>query len=92
MQDQEIKCQGVNHQTPCPTGATFIHTVKDQEFYQRQGFEAPKRCRDCREAKKAIKERGGGQSPRYEDQGERRGHRDHRRGHSRDRDDFGGGY
>lgn len=88
MQDQEIKCQGVNHQTPCPDSATFIHSVKDQEFYQRQGFEAPKRCQDCRSAKKAIKDRNEGTDSR----GDFAGHRDSRRGHSRDRDEFGGGY
>lgn len=80
MQDQEIKCQGVNYNTPCPAGAIFIHSVKDQEFYQRQGFEAPKRCRECREAKKAMKEQGGGfggpQGGHREDRGHRGGRRD----------------
>ncbi len=92
MQDQEITCQGVNHQTPCPTGATFIHSVKDQEFYQRQGFEAPKRCHDCRSAKKAIKDRNEGTESRGHTRTDFRGHRDNKRGHSRDREEFGGGY
>lgn len=88
MQDQEIKCQGVDRDTPCPYGATFIHTVKDQEFYQRQGFEAPKRCRDCREAKKAKKASQGEETHRYEGHREHRGYRGHRRERS-DRDLLG---
>lgn len=81
MQDQEIRCVGVDRNTPCPYNATFIHSVKDQEFYARQGFEAPKRCRDCREAKKAMKDSHGGQNERHGGSSERRdhGYRDHRR-------------
>lgn len=79
MQDQEIKCQGVNKDTPCPYGATFTYTVKDQEFYKEQGFDAPKRCRDCREAKKAQKDHGGSPKRYHEDRGGRRDHRGDRR-------------
>lgn len=86
MQDQEIKCTGVDRETPCPYGATFIHSVKDQEFYQEKGFEAPKRCRDCREAKKAKKDTQGSQKPRYGGHSENKGHRDSRREHTRRRD------
>lgn len=84
MQDQEIQCVGVDRNTPCPTSEVFIHSVKDQEFYARQGFEAPKRCRDCREAKKAMKDTNGGQNNRQGGYGERRGH-----ARTRDREVFG---
>lgn len=36
----------------CPCGATFFFTVRDQEFYQKKGFEPPKRCKPCRFEKK----------------------------------------
>lgn len=88
MQDQEIKCIGPSRETPCPYGATFTHSVKDQEFYQRQGFEAPKRCRDCREAKKALKDTQGGRNERHGGHREHRDHRGSRR--ERDREMFGG--
>jgi len=40
-------------------GATFTHSVEDQEFYQSKGYtNEPKRCPECRRAKKA--ERDGG--------------------------------
>lgn len=41
--------------------ATFTFSVEDQEFYQSKGFtNEPKRCPECRQARKA--ERGGGGS------------------------------
>jgi len=93
MQDQEITCIGPSRENPCPYGATFTHSVKDQEFYQRQGFEAPKRCRECREAKKAMKATQGGGNDRYEDHSERRGHRENHRSNrfSSDREMLGYG-
>ena len=91
MQDQEIQCIGVDRENPCPNGATFTHTVKDQEFYNRMGFEAPKRCLECRATKKAMKPSNGHQTPRYERHNERRDNRNgrDRRGWGRDRDMFG---
>jgi len=53
MQDQIITCAGVDKQTPCPYREKFVHSVKDQEFYQEKGFDAPKRCHACRAAKKS---------------------------------------
>ncbi len=35
-------------------GATFVFTAQEQEFYASKGYtNEPKRCRACREAKKA---------------------------------------
>lgn len=36
----------------------FIFRVKDQLFYEEQNFTPPKRCFDCRAAKKANKQGG----------------------------------
>ena len=42
-------------------GATFAFTVEEQEFYKSKGYmNEPKRCPDCRQARKA--ERPGGSS------------------------------
>lgn len=41
--DQEIKCK---------CGEIFLFTVRDQEFYADRNFEAPKRCKSCRQIKK----------------------------------------
>ena len=38
-------------------GQSFVFTDKEQEFFQEKGFSEPKRCRQCRDARKA--ERGG---------------------------------
>lgn len=42
--DKKIKCQDC--------GEEFIFTERDQSFYQEKGFEPPKRCRFCRNARK----------------------------------------
>jgi hypothetical protein len=37
-------------------GQEFIFTVNEQEFYKEKGFDnEPKRCPDCRRARKAQK-------------------------------------
>ncbi len=42
-------------------GATFTHSVEDQEFYQSKGYtNEPKRCPECRRAKKAERDGGSG--------------------------------
>jgi hypothetical protein len=51
FQDKELTC------SDC--GGKFLHTAKEQEFFAEKGFQEPKRCKDCRQAKKA--ERGGGE-------------------------------
>ena len=35
-------------------GKDFIFTAGEQEFYEEKGFTPPKRCPDCRAAKKAA--------------------------------------
>lgn len=51
MPDETIRCVDCHRD--------FTHTVKEQQFYQEKGFtQPPKRCKECRQAKKA--ERGGG--------------------------------
>ena len=53
FEDKSLQC------SDC--GATFTHSVEDQEFFQKKGFtNEPKRCPDCRQKRKS--ERGGGGS------------------------------
>jgi CxxC-x17-CxxC domain-containing protein len=41
-------------------GAEFVHSAEDQERYAERGFtNEPKRCRECREKRKAQKGGGG---------------------------------
>lgn len=49
LQDKVIQCIDCH--------ADFIFTVRDQQFYQEQGFtNEPKRCKKCRLAKKERRE------------------------------------
>lgn len=64
MQDKEIKC--------ADCGRTFLFTASEQEFFQGRGMSEPKRCKDCRQARKAQREGGGG---RRQDYGGSRGSR-----------------
>ena len=48
--DKTVTCQDC--------GQSFTFTADDQEFYASKGYTEPKRCPDCRRARKA--ERGGG--------------------------------
>ncbi len=51
--DKNLKCADCN--------ADFVFTANEQEFYANKGFQnEPKRCPDCRAAKKAQGGRGGG--------------------------------
>lgn len=88
MQDQHITCIGASRETPCPTGATFIHSVKDQEFFAERGFSAPKRCKDCVQAKKQLLEQGGGETRSHGDRGKRGAYQKTRRP-SRDEPEVG---
>jgi len=46
-------------------GAEFTFSASEQEFYAEKGFEnEPTRCRDCRAARKAQNNRGGGRPER----------------------------
>ena len=44
-------------------GDNFVWTAGEQAYYQAQGFDEPKRCKPCRQAKKARnserEQRGG---------------------------------
>lgn len=53
FQDQSLTCKDC--------GKEFTWTASEQEFYQQKGFQnAPVRCPDCRRAKKARMDNGGG--------------------------------
>jgi CxxC-x17-CxxC domain-containing protein len=48
-------------------GQPFTFTVKEQEFNAQKGMgNAPKRCRGCREARRAADDNGGVAPERYE--------------------------
>jgi hypothetical protein len=47
FQDKEIKCVG-------DCGGTFTFTAGEQEFYSDKGMSEPKRCKPCRDKKKAF--------------------------------------
>ena len=49
-QDQTLTC------VDC--GQDFTFSASEQEFFAEKGFTPPKRCKDCRQAKK--EQRGGG--------------------------------
>lgn len=59
FQDRTIEC------ADCRTN--FVFTAKEQDFYERKGFrDMPKRCKPCREerkAKRAGEEGNGGSRP-----------------------------
>lgn len=40
-------------------GMEFTWSVRDQEFYARQGYDPPKRCPECRQRRKAERGRQG---------------------------------
>lgn len=48
--DQQVEC--------LDCGQTFTFTAEDQEFYSKKGYSTPKRCSECRAARKA--QSGGG--------------------------------
>jgi DNA replicative helicase MCM subunit Mcm2 (Cdc46/Mcm family) len=52
------------HLTCADCGHDFVWTAKDQEFFREKGYQQPKRCKECRQAKKERREdydrRGGG--------------------------------
>ena len=53
FQDKSLQC------SDC--GITFTHSVEDQEFYQSKGYtNEPKRCPECRQARKTQRSGNGG--------------------------------
>lgn len=45
--DKTIKC------SDC--GNDFVFTAREQEFYEERNFSEPKRCKECRDKRKAEK-------------------------------------
>jgi CxxC-x17-CxxC domain-containing protein len=43
-------------------GAQFTFSARDQQFYQERGYQAPRRCKTCRDKRKASGGGGGGGS------------------------------
>lgn len=54
--DRTIKC------SDC--GVDFTFTAAEQEFFEQKGFRIPRRCKDCRKAKKDGGGGAGGHAPR----------------------------
>src|SRR2546430_1898388 len=57
MADKTLTCRDC--------GATFTFTEGEQDFYAQKGFSEPTRCPDCRAAKKAARNSGGGYGDSY---------------------------
>jgi hypothetical protein len=55
MPDKQITC------SDC--GKTFTFSEGEQDFYQQKNMSDPKRCKECRQAKK--EQRGGGDRGGY---------------------------
>ncbi|MGH9462030.1 MAG: zinc-ribbon domain containing protein [Vicinamibacteria bacterium] len=49
--DRKIECSDCR--------AWFEFTVGEQKFFEKQGFKPPKRCKECRAAKKKANESRG---------------------------------
>lgn len=54
MPDMEITC--------AECGNTFPFTEREQDYYQERNLSQPKRCKTCREARRANFGSGGGRS------------------------------
>ena len=50
-EDRQITC--------ADCGAVFTFSAEDQEYYASKGYSEPKRCPECRAAKKAQRNNGG---------------------------------
>lgn len=45
---------------PCvDCGQSFVFTVKDQDFFKKQGFYEPRRCKPCRDLRKQAQKSQG---------------------------------
>jgi CxxC-x17-CxxC domain-containing protein len=59
VEDKNISCKDC--------GATFVFSVRDQQFYAEKGFEnEPQRCRDCRNARKTQRSTPAGTRDMFE--------------------------
>jgi len=54
--DKTLTCQDC--------GQAFTFSADDQEFFALKGYTEPKRCPNCRQARKAERGGGGGYGPR----------------------------
>lgn len=52
FEDQQVAC--------LDCGQSFTFSAEDQEFFAQKGYTQPKRCPECRAARKANSNRGGG--------------------------------
>ncbi|HZS08600.1 MAG TPA: zinc-ribbon domain containing protein [Blastocatellia bacterium] len=52
MPDKQIECADCRR--------SFTVTEGEQEFFQSRGMSEPKRCKECRQARKAERDSGGG--------------------------------
>lgn len=57
MEDKTLKCEDC--------GEDFDFSAKDQEFYVERGYQEPKRCKPCRDKRKADR-MGGGQKEMHD--------------------------
>jgi hypothetical protein len=51
MSEQRLTC--------ADCGRQFAFSAEDQRYFREKGFDPPKRCKECRAAKKAQRESGG---------------------------------
>ncbi|HZS39766.1 MAG TPA: zinc-ribbon domain containing protein [Polyangia bacterium] len=64
FQDRPLQCIDCKNE--------FVFTAGEQEFYEKKGFrEIPKRCKPCREARKARRSDGGERNGERGERGER---------------------
>ena len=57
FEDKSLQC--------ADCGATFTFSAEEQEFFQSKGYtNEPKRCPECRQARKATRQDGGYGAPR----------------------------
>jgi DNA replicative helicase MCM subunit Mcm2 (Cdc46/Mcm family) len=52
MPDKTIVCQDC--------GQEFVFSESEQKFYEERGFQDPKRCKPCRDQRKAQRRSSGG--------------------------------
>ena len=51
MSEQRLTC--------ADCGREFAFSAEEQAFFREKGFNPPKRCRECRQARKEQREGGG---------------------------------
>lgn len=58
FEDKEMNCaEGAS----CISGGKFVWTAGEQDFFAQKGFDTPpKRCKPCRDRKKANQDQNGG--------------------------------